>query len=63
MQKSFTHFIWSYQSFFSKQSSELYHTEFCFDVDSWFENAIKKYEETLPEISDKLVARILERVS
>lgn len=62
MQKNFTHLFWTYQNYFSNQTSDLYSLNLVLDSSKWFERAIKRYEDSLPKIKDSLIEKILNAV-
>ena len=62
MKKTSTHIILTYQNYFNRSSMQTFPLDLIFDASSWFEEAFRKYEEKLPQISDKLVERILQAV-
>ncbi|HOP02887.1 MAG TPA: hypothetical protein PL017_02200 [Tenuifilaceae bacterium] len=62
MKKTSTHIILTYQNYFAQSSTQVYPLNLIFDTSRWFEEAIRRYEEKLPQISDKLLARILQAV-
>jgi len=63
MQKTFTPILWTYQDFKNTHTNDLLDISKLFEPSSLFINVIEKLDKKAPDISEKTLKKIFEKIN